>query len=500
MYTKTFIHLLPVWVSILFSIFASDYQNSENHTQTNQILPKIEYKNLDKMDQQEIEKLYNESYPDSLKFLGKSKGVNKDSKELLLNSINKKNDCVKDVTLTRKMGKLVFSDLIPKVLSSYSALTILNLSGNNITDCMLEKNIQSFIKLPNLTSLDLSGNKTTKSGIGIKGFKILFDFFDSQSSKIITLKLDGNRINEENSLTYLLNRDVIKIKNLFLRDQDIGSAAISNIEYEKKINELNHKFPQFVCILREKDTFLLGKSVLPINKLKVVYFSENNTPHDISTEHEEKALKHGGKNAPIKVLESQNKWPIGASQNIMAIDPSGSGTDATGYAIITINKNREYLITEAGGIKGNGLSDTTFDKLVNLIVKQKINYVAVEHNYNNGAYLTSIKKHYQLKKLEEKLSNQATIDQLENEPEFYDHKIKEAIKGERIVKTLRPLLEEGRLFMEHNFFYKDYEAHPSLFKELASISENFKSQNTENGLHDDIVDALEMQGCSIKIE
>lgn len=65
--------------------------------------------------------------------------------------------------------------------------------------------------------------------------------------------------------------------------------------------------------------------------------------------------------------------------SVMAIDPSGRGTDETAYCVVKHLGGMLY-VTAAGGLKG-GYDDTTLTQLARIAMENKVNCVIVESNF-----------------------------------------------------------------------------------------------------------------------
>ena len=69
---------------------------------------------------------------------------------------------------------------------------------------------------------------------------------------------------------------------------------------------------------------------------------------------------------------------------MMSIDPSGRGSDETGYAVLYWLNGFIYVM-ETGGLT-SGYSDVTLDKLANVAKRWKVNEVVIEGNFGDGMY------------------------------------------------------------------------------------------------------------------
>lgn len=453
----------------------------------------IAYNKLDVRDKKQINEVYRErSATKTLKFISRS-GLNADYNKTLIECFPPESKFIKEIILTRMMGRVTFESFFP-ILPQYNCLKTLDISTNCISDDMIKKYIAKFNLLTNLRKLLMGSNKICNDG-----FLLILNLFNSENMNLSYLGIEKNHISEKNSMNQLLKMENIKIKHLDLYNQQKkgDDDYLDDTDYETFIDKLSIKFPHFRCILRERDKHVLTRPGLPLDRLIVVSLTDTSTPNPKAEHNEKKALK-----LPISPMQksvSKDTWSTRSSHCIMAIDPSGDGSDATGYAVIKVNEQGEYLITKAEGIKGNGLEDRTFKKLLKVVQTEDVETVIIESNYHEGAYLTAFKYYCQLQNVL-KISKEGR--KLENYPEeinlnftLKSHKTTEKDKGQRIVSTLEPLLLSGKLFIEENFFYNDWEhreKNSSLYLEMSWIKKDFKSQAKEDGCHDDLVDALEM--------
>jgi hypothetical protein len=76
---------------------------------------------------------------------------------------------------------------------------------------------------------------------------------------------------------------------------------------------------------------------------------------------------------------------------VMAIDPSGQGTDETAYAIVKILFGQLYLV-EVGGFK-DGFAEETLMALAAAALRHGVNYVIAEKNYGGGMFNNLLKPH-----------------------------------------------------------------------------------------------------------
>jgi hypothetical protein len=125
--------------------------------------------------------------------------------------------------------------------------------------------------------------------------------------------------------------------------------------------------------------------------------------------------------------------------SILAIDPSGRGSDETAYAIVKMLNGFLYVV-DAGGVEG-GYSEETLQHLTDLAKIHKVNMVLVESNFGDGMF-TELLKPYLTK------TYPVTIEEVRHS------KQKEA----RIIDTLEPVMNQHRLIVDPKVVQKDYDS------------------------------------------
>jgi hypothetical protein len=159
--------------------------------------------------------------------------------------------------------------------------------------------------------------------------------------------------------------------------------------------------------------------------------------------------------------------------SIMAVDPSGRGSDETAYAVVK-QLHGNLFATAAGGLKG-GYDDDTLTKLAMVAKEQKINGVIVEANFGDGMF----------SKIFQPILNRhhpCVIEEIRNHTQ----------KEKRIIDILEPVLNRHRLIVDVDVIKKDLKKtddNPvySLFYQLTRITKDRGSLK-----HDDILDVLAM--------
>jgi hypothetical protein len=171
---------------------------------------------------------------------------------------------------------------------------------------------------------------------------------------------------------------------------------------------------------------------------------------------------------------------IGASSpkpytgSVMAIDPSGRGTDETAFAVVKM-LNGFLFVTEAGGLPG-GYDERTLKELVDIASRQKVNHIVVESNFGDGMFTELLKPHL-------RAGHNCFIEEVR-------HSVQ---KEKRIIDTLEPVLNQHKLVIDSRVVQRDYETaktsdktlHYSLFYQMSRV---VKARGAL--LHDDRLDAL----------
>lgn len=157
---------------------------------------------------------------------------------------------------------------------------------------------------------------------------------------------------------------------------------------------------------------------------------------------------------------------------VMAIDPSGRGTDETGYAIVKVLAGNMFLMA-AGGLLG-GYSDETLETLARLAKMHQVNHVIVEANFGDGMYtklLTPVMARH----------HKCFIEEVKHSSQ----------KEMRIIDTLEPVMSTHRLIVDQKVIQRDFESVKdpkySLFYQMTRITRDRGAL-----IHDDRLDALSM--------
>jgi Holliday junction resolvasome RuvABC endonuclease subunit len=171
---------------------------------------------------------------------------------------------------------------------------------------------------------------------------------------------------------------------------------------------------------------------------------------------------------PMFVSEKLMQEPQGC---LMAIDPSGRGSDETGYAVIAMLNGFLYVL-EAGGLKG-GYDDATLTTLAEIAKRCQVKKIWIESNFGDGMFtklLTPFLTRIYPCSTEEVRSN--------------------VQKEKRIVDTLEPVFNQHRILFTEAVIRKDLETEDvkyQLFHQLTRITREKGSL-----AKDDRLDALAM--------
>ena len=163
---------------------------------------------------------------------------------------------------------------------------------------------------------------------------------------------------------------------------------------------------------------------------------------------------------------------------VMSIDPSGRGSDETGYAIVKMLNSIQYVVA-CGGLQG-GYNDDVLIELAHLAKKHKVNHVITESNFGDGMFT----------KIAQPVFNKIHPCLIE---EVRHHTQKER----RIIDTIEPVMARHRLVFDPQVVIDDWNTvqkyeqsvrlHKSLIYQMTRITSERGSLR-----HDDRLDALAM--------
>jgi hypothetical protein len=161
---------------------------------------------------------------------------------------------------------------------------------------------------------------------------------------------------------------------------------------------------------------------------------------------------------------------------VMAIDPSGRGTDETAYAIVRYLNGLLYLVDAGGFVDGFGVG--TLSSIAAAAARHGVNYVIVEENFGGGMFAQLLKPH--LIKQGGGMIDEEWNGWSRGQKEF------------RICDTLQPVLESHRLVIDRRVVERDLEVQAS--REAYSLVHQLTRMKRDKGAlaHDDRVEALSM--------
>ena len=164
--------------------------------------------------------------------------------------------------------------------------------------------------------------------------------------------------------------------------------------------------------------------------------------------------------------------------SVMAIDPSGRGSDETSYAIVNV-LNGFLWVLECSGVEG-GYQEKTMQTLVDIAKKNQVKQILVESNFGDGMF-TELLKPYLRK------TYPVTVEEVRHHTQ----------KEKRIIDTLEPVMNQHKLIVSPQLIENDFESTKHLPPEKAPQYRLFHQMTRitkDRGalLHDDRLDALSM--------
>lgn len=164
--------------------------------------------------------------------------------------------------------------------------------------------------------------------------------------------------------------------------------------------------------------------------------------------------------------------------SVLAIDPSGRGSDETAYAVVKM-LNGFLFVVDAGGIDG-GYSEKTLQHLTDIAKIHQVNMVLVESNFGDGMFTELLKPYLEN-------TYPVTIEEVRHS------KQKEA----RIIDTLEPVMNQHRLIIDPKVIQRDYDSTQHMPPERAAkymLTYQMTRITKSRGAlaHDDRLDVLAM--------
>lgn len=161
--------------------------------------------------------------------------------------------------------------------------------------------------------------------------------------------------------------------------------------------------------------------------------------------------------------------------SIMAIDPSGRGSDETTYAVV--KQIHGYLyVTDFGGLQG-GYDDETLIRLSKLARRHSINTIVIEDNFGDGMFT-------QLFKPVLARYHRCGIEEVKHHQQ----------KEQRIIDTLEPVMNRHKLIIDFDAVKRDVEETYNDNRYIYSLFYQMTRITRDRGAlkHDDRLDVLAM--------
>ena len=178
---------------------------------------------------------------------------------------------------------------------------------------------------------------------------------------------------------------------------------------------------------------------------------------------------------PSFVHERRDKYDV----KIMAIDPSGSGTDETTYAVLGVKNGIVYVIDVGGTDKG--YSDEAMMFLAMKAKEHSVNSIVPEKNFGSGMFTNLFKK---------------ILVQVYPCTIVEDF-ISKGQKEVRIIDNIEPLATNHKLVFDYGLIQRDFdEAKADMHRVQYSLMYQYTHITRDKGClpHDDRIDALAI-GC-----
>lgn len=181
------------------------------------------------------------------------------------------------------------------------------------------------------------------------------------------------------------------------------------------------------------------------------------------------AMKNDMYYAPLSRSEETQPY----TGTVMAIDPSGRGTDESAYAVIK-SLNGYLFLMDVGGFE-EGYSDLTLTKLAQIAKFWEVNEVVVEANFGDGMF-TKVMTPIFTK------IHPCVITEVKNTKQ----------KELRIIDTLEPVLMRHKLVVNRSVIENDYRRYESN-QAYSLIYQMTRVSKDKNAIaHDDRLDAVTM--------
>lgn len=192
---------------------------------------------------------------------------------------------------------------------------------------------------------------------------------------------------------------------------------------------------------------------------------------------------HG--DAYYRPMQIQGDW-LDYQGSVLAIDPSGRGSNETAYCVVKMLNGNLYL-TNSGGLVG-GYTDKTLQRLADIAKQEEVNLILIEENYGGGMFtkllMPFVTRTYPV-----------TIEEIRHTEN----------KEKRIIDTLEPLMQQHRLIVNANVVQSDYQSTQELYQSEKALRYQLFYQMSRIGrdrgslAEDDRLDVLAM-ACRYWVE
>ena len=192
---------------------------------------------------------------------------------------------------------------------------------------------------------------------------------------------------------------------------------------------------------------------------------------------------HG--DAYYRPMQIQGDW-LDYQGSVLAIDPSGRGSNESAYAVVKMFNGNLYL-TNSGGLVG-GYTDKTLQRLADIAKQEEVNLILIEENYGGGMFtkllMPFVTRTYPV-----------TIEEIRHTEN----------KEKRIIDTLEPLMQQHRLIVNANVVQSDYQSTQELYQSEKALRYQLFYQMSRIGrdrgslAEDDRLDVLAM-ACRYWVE
>lgn len=291
-------------------------------------------------------------------------------------------------------------------------------------------------------------DETQRANYGTRLAKFIADKYDSDPEKYAGKPTDPLRFNEED----LQKRELSYRRSGFLLQFMLDTSLSDADKYPLKLKDL-----------------IVGSFSLDEAPMKLTWLPDPARRFSLQEIPKVMGLKGDAFYRCHTASPEMEKY----SYKMMAVDPSGTGRDATAYCVLYYLNGYIYLM-DAGGLMG-GYSDVVLNKLAQIAKKYKVNEVVLEKNFGNGMYTKLFEP------VLKKVYSTCGVSEVTSKGQ----------KEVRIIDTLEPVLGSHKLVVTPECINKDIESVPegdykySLFYQMTRITSDRGAL-----VHDDSIDCL----------